>query len=427
MKKVLIISPHFPPINAPDTQRVRMSLPYYREMGWEPVVLCVDDRLVEGFRDPLLLETLPAGLEIHKVGAWPASITRKFGLGSLSMRSYYHFKKKGNELLRSSDFDLVFFSTSMFHVCALGPYWKKKFGVPFVIDMQDPWRNDYYLSKPCDQRPPKFRIAYTIDKHLEAATIPSVDGIVSVSRNYIEMLQERYPQMKHRPAVVLPFGTSERDFEVVKTKNLPPQVIKPGDGKINVVYVGAMTKFFLPLLEAFFQAFAERGPDKHRYHFYFIGTNYTPGAEARPVEEIATRLGLGDIVTEVPGRIPYFSALATLMHADILFIPGSTDPDYNASKVYNNILAGRPIFSIFNERSLVKKTIEDCGAGLVVGITGNESVAELVGRIGEKMAAFGSLHLQHPGPHRQLLTQHSAASLTKAQTEFFNLIVQAQS
>jgi hypothetical protein len=425
MKKVLIISPNFPPVNAPDMQRIRMSLPYYREMGWEPVVLCVDERFVGGFRDPLLLETLPAGLSVHKVGAWPESVTRKFGLGSLSMRSYFHFRKKGDELLRSGSFDLVFFSTTMFHVCALGPYWKKKFGVPFVIDMQDPWRNDIYLSQPRNQRPPKFRIAYTIDKRLEAATIPFVDGIVSVSKGYIEMLRERYPEMKGKPAVVLPFGTSERDFDLVRTKQIPPQVIKPGDGKINVVYVGAMTKFFLPLLKAFFLAFSAKIGDKDRYHFYFIGTNYTPGAEARPVEELAAQLGLGPIVTEVPGRIPYFSALATLMHSDILFIPGSTDPDYNASKVYNNIFAGRPIFSIFNEKSLVKKIIEDCRAGLVVGIGGSETEEELVSRISEKMAAFSTLHLQPAANSNELLTEHSAASLTKAQAAFFNSIVQS--
>ncbi|HEY4334344.1 MAG TPA: glycosyltransferase [Puia sp.] len=423
MKRLLIISPNFPPINAPDMQRIRMSLPYYREMGWEPEVLCVDEQFIEGFRDPLLLETVPPEIAVHKVGAWPAAVTRKFGLGSLSMRSYFHFKKKGNELLRSGRFDLVFFSTTMFHVCALGAYWKRKFGVPFVIDMQDPWRNDFYLSQPRSQRPPKFRIAYTIDKRLEAATIPSVDGIISVSKGYIQMLNERYPVMKTRPAVVLPFGTSERDFDLIRKKQLPPEIIQPGNGKINVVYVGAMTKFFLPLLRAFFQAFASKGPDRSRYHFYFIGTNYVPGAEARPVEELAAELGLKDIVTEHPGRIPYFSALATLMHADILFIPGSTDPDYNASKVYNNILAGRPIFSVFNEKSLVKKVIEDSRAGLVVGVNGAESEAELVSRIAEKMEAFGSLHLQPAGVGGAVLAEHSAASLTKAQVSFFNSIV----
>jgi len=36
--------PHFQPINAPDMQRVRMSLQFYRAHGWEPVVLCVKRR-----------------------------------------------------------------------------------------------------------------------------------------------------------------------------------------------------------------------------------------------------------------------------------------------------------------------------------------------------------------------------------------------
>ena len=55
VKKVLIVSPHFPPINAPDMQRVRLALPYLRELGWEPTVIAVGPDLVEGgVRDPLL-------------------------------------------------------------------------------------------------------------------------------------------------------------------------------------------------------------------------------------------------------------------------------------------------------------------------------------------------------------------------------------
>ena len=37
MRRVLIVSPSFPPISAADLHRVRMSLPYYREFGWEPI------------------------------------------------------------------------------------------------------------------------------------------------------------------------------------------------------------------------------------------------------------------------------------------------------------------------------------------------------------------------------------------------------
>jgi len=144
-------------------QRVRMSLPFYKEMGWEAEVICVDEQYTDGFTDELLSETIPADIPVHKVKALPLRYTRKFGLGSLSIRSYYHFKQKGTELLEKKKFDLVFFSTTMFHVIALGRYWKEKFGVPFVVDMQDPWRNDFYLSRPKSVRPPKFKMAYTMD------------------------------------------------------------------------------------------------------------------------------------------------------------------------------------------------------------------------------------------------------------------------
>ena len=41
MKRVLIVSPSFPPISAADLHRVRTSLPFYREFGWQPFVLAV--------------------------------------------------------------------------------------------------------------------------------------------------------------------------------------------------------------------------------------------------------------------------------------------------------------------------------------------------------------------------------------------------
>ena len=141
MKKVLIISPHFPPVNAADVQRVRHSLPYFRQLGWEVEVIAVDEKFVETYSyDPLLNKTIPGDIKVHKVAAFDVSKTRKYGLGSLSMRSFFHYRRMGNKLLRKGNFDLVYFSTTAFHVMALGRYWKQKFGVPFVLDLQDNYR-----------------------------------------------------------------------------------------------------------------------------------------------------------------------------------------------------------------------------------------------------------------------------------------------
>ena len=402
-------------------QRIRMSLPYYKGLGWEPVVLCVNDKFVSGYKDELLNETIPADIEVHRVKALPEAVTRCVGIGSLSLRSYYQFKKEGNRLLGGRKFDLIFFSTTLFHVCALGRYWKKKFGVPFVVDMQDPWRNDFFLSKPKAQRPPKFWISHWINKKLEAYTMPYASGLISVSQAYINNLTQRYPVLLSRPCLLLPFGLSDKDFRLVQQKRIRPHVLK--EKKINVVYMGAINRFFLPLIKAFFLAFQKAIANPEAYHFYFIGTNYAPVINRKPVEKIGRELKMEQLITEVPQRIPYFSALSTLMHADILFIPGSSDADYNASKVYNNIFSGKPIFSIFNEKSLVKEAIDETAAGVVVGVLESDTEDALVQKIEAAMPAFEQLHCSQVELKPERLKKYLATTMAEQQTRFFGKVL----
>ncbi|MEO6069472.1 MAG: hypothetical protein ABIN57_01970 [Chitinophagaceae bacterium] len=423
MKKVLIISPHFPPVNAPDMQRVRMSLPFYKAMGWEPVVLCVAADYVSGFMDELLSETVPDDIEVHKTKAWPEKLTRKFGMGNLSLRAYYHLKKKGTELLQAHQFDLVFFSTSQFYICTLGPHWKKKFGIPFIIDMQDPWRNDFYLHQHSSKRPAKFRLMYALDKQLEASTMPFANGIISVSQAYIDTLQQRYHQLKYKPTLLLPFGTSSQDFDLVYQKNISPRINKKNKKEISVVYVGVLNKFFMPLIKAFFTAFSLSITNKDDYHFYFVGTNYYDGIDEKPVEHLAGEFDMSHLVTEIPNRVPYFSALATLLYADVLFIPGSTDAGYNASKIYNNIQSGKPIFSIFNEKSYVKKAIDENNAGIFVGVHENDDAATMADKVIKAMPAFKELHLKVIDSNQAMLQDYMAEAMVEKQVAFFDRIV----
>ena len=384
-------------------------------------MLCVDDKFINLYKDDLLNETIPSDIEVHRIKAWPEHLTRKVGVGSLSLRSYYHFKKAGSKLLRERRFDLVFFSTTLFHVCALGRYWQKKFSVPFVIDMQDPWRNDFFLSKPKQQRPPKFWLSHTINKKMEAYTMPHAAGLMSVSQAYIDNLKSRYEQLQNKPSLLLPFGVSAQDFHLVKKKNISPQVL--AGNKINVLYMGAINKFFLPLIKAFFIAFKNEVQNKDDYHFYFIGTNYAPSINKKPVEKIARDLKLEHLITEVPQRIPYFSALSTLMHADILFIPASSDADYNASKVYNNIFSGKPIFSIFNEKSLVKEAINETASGIVVSVSELDTQEELVRKIQAAMPDFQQLHLNKGQLKEDSLKKYLAHTMAEQQVRFFDKVV----
>jgi len=90
LKRVLIISPNFPPVNAADMHRVRQCLPFLNGLGWIAEVVVVDIECIESYSiDSLLTDTVPDNVKVHSVEAWDVDITRKFGLGSLSMRSYF--------------------------------------------------------------------------------------------------------------------------------------------------------------------------------------------------------------------------------------------------------------------------------------------------------------------------------------------------
>jgi len=424
LKKLLIISPHFPPINAPDMHRIRISLPYYTKYGWEPTIVCVDEKYCEGYQDKKLNYSVSKSIEIIKVKAFAAKYTRKIGLGSLSLRSLLYYKRVVSGMLMLKKYDLILFSTSMFHVCSLGPYWKKRYAIPFVIDMQDPWRNDYYLNKPKEIRPPKYKIAYFINKQMEAHTIPLVDGIISVSQGILDELQKRYPVVANKPKKVIPFGYSEEDYHILEKYNIQSLLIDKNPNKINVVYMGALTRFFIPLIRAFFISLKEYSEELlNNYHFYFIGTNYSGTATTTYIRTLALELGLSENITEIPSRFPYYESLATLRESDILFIPGSVDADYNASKIYNNLFSGTPVFTIFNEKSLVIVAAKEIGSSVIVSVNEGDDEEKLKIKIRQALPSFVTMHGRKGTANKNNLVKYSANVLTGKQVELFDKVI----
>jgi glycosyltransferase involved in cell wall biosynthesis len=429
LKRVLIISPHFPPVNTADMHRVRQSLPYFKELGWEPVVLAVEESFVEAYStDPLLLKTIPEDIEVHKVAAWDVKKTRKYGLGSLSMRSYFQFKKKGNELLSQRKFDLVYFSTTAFHVMALGPGWKRKFNVPFILDIQDPWRNDFYLDKPKSERPPKFFISYNIDKWLEAATVPHADGIIAVSQAYCDTFMQRYPSMRAAQFKVIPFGASAHDFEVMRQYITHVDRVVLKKDKINLVYIGRGGHDMRTALEIIFKAFnkglSELPQLFSKMHFWFIGTSYAPAGQGnKTIEPIAVQYAVADYITEITDRIPYFDTVYLLDKADILIIPGSTDEGYTASKIFPYLLAKKQLLAVFNSASSVVKLLKDLAFNTVVTFNNTEPLDDAIEDCYLHLQAMLS-HIDDPVlPEQTAFEPFLAGSRTKEQVDFFNTII----
>jgi hypothetical protein len=424
VKKILCISPHFPPVNAADMHRLRQSLSYFHEFGWKPVVFAVDPEYVEQSKDNLLLDSIPEDIELHHVKAFPAKWTRKLGLGNLGFRAWIQYRNAVGDYLEKNKVDLIYFSTTVFSLMSLGVYWKKKYNVPFVIDLQDPWRNDYYLTIDKQDRPNKFWFDYQQKKILEARTMPKVDGIISVSDGYITTMKERYPVLKYEESLTLPFGALEMDFDIARC--LPSAKRDPE--VLNIVYVGRGGKDMSLSVSATFQAFADglkRSEQTYsNLRFSFIGTSYAAsGKGEKTIMPLAEKYGVESYVRESTDRLPYFESLRELLDADMLFIPGSVDKNYTASKIYPYILARKPILAIFHKNSSVVDIIRSIGAGEVVTFEQEETAALMSIRVKKSLDSMIKKIPFVPDTDWQVFEPFTARQMTKRQCHYFDKII----
>lgn len=429
-KSVLIISPYFPPTNAADMQRVRMSLPYFRKFGWEAEVVTVNPVYSDMVTDPLLVQTVPEYITVHYVKAFSKKWTSKIGLGSIALRSLLFYKKRVNALLRRKRYDLIYFSTTQYPVCILGAYWKKKFGIPYVIDVQDPWHTDYYMKRPKSERPPKYWFAYRLGKLTEPMAMSKVDGLISVSAPYLDTLNERYEACRLAPQRTIPFGAFEMDFDVAQANlETQPSVLPLTPGKLPVVYIGRggrdMHQAVTHLFEAFRTGLTEYPTEFSRLHFNFIGTSYAPAGTGVPsIEPVAKECGVSDYVTEMTDRLPFYQTLNTLKDAPALFIPGSNDAQYTASKIYPYVLAGKPMLALFHRQSSVVSFLAACGAGTV--LTFDEPEAEIRNGIKIFLHRLVTGELSAPQPDGSVLQRYSAEAMTELQCGLFDEVLQKQ-
>jgi hypothetical protein len=428
MKRLLIISPYFPPCNAPDMQRVRTSLSYYEGLGWETEVVSVYPTCSNIIQDDLLSKSIPDETIIHFVKALPLYWTSKLGLGSIALRSLWFYRQKVNDLLKRKKYDLVFFSTTQFPVCILGAYWKRRFGVPYVIDMQDPWHSDYYRYKPGNQRPPKYWFSYRLNKWMEPLAMKQVSGLISVSQAYIDDLRTRYPAIKNIPGAVITLGVFEKDFAIAKNaRGNVLTTIKDEPGKVNMVYVGRGGQDMHQAVRVVFLALQQglrlQPQLFKRFKVYFIGTSYaSAGHGSKTIQPLADQMGLNAYVIEMTDRIGFYDTLATLKKADILFIPGSDDAKYTASKLYYYMQSMKPLLSIFQKTSSAVKILRSCSPESKV-FTLPAKEEQLVTAIYLQMSTWVSSPLKPLALDELAMKEYSALDLTIKQTALFDDVI----
>jgi len=425
VKKLLAISPYFPPANTPDMQRLRMALPYFAENGWEVTVAAAADDRHSAPRDPLLLRTVPRETRVVHPKTWSEASCRRFGFGHLSYRTAFPWRSEVRRLLEEEKFDLVFFTTTQTMVLANGPYWQRTTGVPYVIDIQDPIYipGGVYSKANAPGAYWKYKLSLQIGRFIERAAFSRVSGVVSTSKHYLDVLRERYPRLQYVPMETLPFAVPGQDLALLGELGVTNSIFRKNGGEKVVLYAGRGGPDLHPAMRAIFRALAavkERDRElARRMKFYFIGTSYGPQGAPRQVAPLARECGCEDLVVDQPDRRPYFEVLQASREADAVLVLGSRSADYTASKALLSLAAARRVIAVMHRESLVRRLFEGRAQVSLCIFEDTPEEPECMANIEEALHGVAADAGKTP-PSAEIPAEYSAREMTRRLCRIFD-------
>jgi glycosyltransferase involved in cell wall biosynthesis len=365
-RSVVIVAPHFPPSNLTAGHRTRLLGMHLHKFGWRVCVLSVDPRYYAEALDLELEKLVPPQLEVIRTRALPIRPLRL--VGDLGIRAFWwHYRELGR-LIRRREVDLVYIPIPPNFSAVLGPLVQLRYGVPFAVDYIDPWVHPW---PGCEVPLSKAWWAFRLGKMLEPFVLHRVCLVSSVAAGYYEGALQRSPWLDPSRCVAMPYGAEESDFDFLDRHPRRPFLFDPHDGNRHVVYAGAMLPRAYSTLEALFTAvrhLSECDPRAgSRLRLHFVGTGSVPSdPSSHLVTPWGERLGVSEMVREHPARIPYLDALNHLKHAHAVLVLGSSEPHYTASKVFQAVLARRPVIGILHAQSTAADILRRANAGPVV-------------------------------------------------------------
>jgi hypothetical protein len=393
LRRVLMVSPHFPPDTSAGTHRVRLLAPHLPATGWEPTVVTVDPSAYEGALDPDLAALVPATVRVVRAPALPADTTRRLGLGDLGIRSWFGLKQACDRLLATETFDALFITIYPTYPALLGPILKRRYRLPFVLDYQDPWVGAWGrdVGGGVGGTPDfKSRMTRALAARCEPYVVKAADGLTAVSsRTYQDVLQ-RVPQARPRTCAEIPIGFDAADINHLRSAPRPNTWFPADDGRVHLCYVGTLLPTGFEVLRAFFGGLAllrdrdGASADRIRLHFFGTSNQRDPKSPER-VMPVAREMGVAQFVTEHPPRLDYLDALSVQTHADGLLLLGSIEPHYTASKIFPALLSGRPMIALYHSASTVVQMLAGRESATVMAF-GPEDPSARVPQVADALA-----------------------------------------
>lgn len=363
MRRVLLISYHFPPVGGAGVQRPIKFCKYLRQFGWEPTVLTAENPSAPVF-DESLCRDLPDDLQIERARTWEPDYKVKQTLNATADTHASWSPKRlvsrwikaasklvlqpdpqilwlpnacrqGVRLLRRQKFDAILATAPTYTNFILGAILKRKFGIPLFLDYRDEWDlSSKYLEN-------RSRDVYSnwIQERQQRYVLNSADALIATTEQSAETLRLRAAELgRHLPSACIYNGYDPEDFDALE------QYPKSHD-KFRLVYTG--TLWNLTSVEPIVQAverLQHRHPDlAELLEFETVGRNL-PEQSA-----FLDRLRRTGCRLTVETYQPHAEVLQRMVRADAQCLLLSDVPGAERvvpGKMFEYLAAGRPILAV---------------------------------------------------------------------------------
>jgi glycosyltransferase involved in cell wall biosynthesis len=346
-RRVLLVTSSYAPTMIADMQRARQLAWQLPAAGWQVEILCPGI----GYQPPVCndadsAEFFSPDAKVHALPQRAGAFFRFFGIGSIGLRALVPMYFAGRKLLAARRFDLVYFSTAQFPLFLLGPPWRRRFKIPYVLDLHDP------ISTGTAAAPGgwKRRLSRWFSRLIERRAAASASGLIAVSPHYLKLMRSRYadrrpPWLKPERQAVIPFAVLPRDLEAAGAGSAAN-----ASGVRRIVYVGTggavMARSFRLLCKCLAALRRQQSQVLNNIRIELYGTSSAVAADMDAhLARIAGECDVADLVGEYPARVTYRRSLELLRRSDGALVLGVDDAGYMPSKLATYAYSGKPLLA----------------------------------------------------------------------------------
>jgi glycosyltransferase involved in cell wall biosynthesis len=405
MRKVLIITYHWPPAGGPGVQRILKFAKYLPAFGWTPLILTVANGEFPA-RDESLLQEVPHGTEVFKTRSLepfalykrltgmppderiPTAVLAENALNWKTKTAHW-FRlnlfipdakigwlpfavQQGKSIIRHYQPDLIFSSSPPPVVHLIAKKLKKTCGLKWVADFRDPWTDIHYY-----EGQNRLKIAEQLDARLELSVLTSADRISCISQLDIKLDFSR--KINAEKCVNIPNGYDEEDFTGMKNINM-------SEDRFNLMHLGAIGPERLPhlLLKAIRHLAEEKHIRPGSFQLTFVGK------VVNDLSKICKRSHLESYIKIIP-YMPHKASLEQAGSASALLLlitQSKMNRRILPGKTFEYMRLGKPILALGPEDGEVARLLKESGTGQVISYQDESAIyhqlKKLIGSTGEE-------------------------------------------